>query len=103
MQPAQLPAERLLQCGKCDHAPYSAARATTRRYVCRRGPGHGGCGRLTVVAGPVEQLIADAKLFRLDTRALADAPAGGAAVDERSAAPGSQVAEDQAQLAELAG
>ena len=93
----------LLRCGKCDHTLYSAARATTRRYVCSRGPDHGGCGRLTVVAGPVEQLIADAVLFRLDTPELADALAGRAAVDKRTAALGGRLAEDQAQLAELAG
>lgn len=92
----------LLRCGKCGHMLFSAARESTRRYVCLRGPDHGGCGRLSVVAAPVEQLLADAVLYRLDTPALADALAGRAAADERTAALSAELAGDQAQLAELA-
>ncbi len=91
----------LLRCGKSGHTLYSAAREVTRRYVCLRGPDHGGCGRLTVVAGPVELLLADAVLFRLDTTDLADALAGRAASDERTAALSETLAADQAQQAEL--
>jgi site-specific DNA recombinase len=75
---------------------------TTRRYVCLSGPDHGGCGRLTVVAGPLEELIAAAVLYRLDTPALADAVAGRAAQDEQSAALAETIAADRAQLDELA-
>lgn len=67
------------------------------------GPDHsGGCGRLTVVAEPVERLIADAVLYRLDTPELADALAGKTAGDERSAALSEKLARDQARLEELA-
>jgi hypothetical protein len=92
----------LLRCGKCGGKLYSAARETTRRYVCLSGPDHGGCGKLTVVAEPVETLIAGAVLYRLDTPELADALAGRAAKDEALALLGQQIAEDQAQLRELA-
>jgi DNA invertase Pin-like site-specific DNA recombinase len=34
----------LLRCGHCDTRLYSAARKTTRRYVCMAGPDHKGCG-----------------------------------------------------------
>ena len=91
----------LLRCHKCDHSLYSAARQDVRRYVCASGPDHGGCGGTMVVAGPVEELIAQAVLFRLDTPELADALAGRAAADERTAALAQALAEDQEQLAEL--
>lgn len=87
---------------KCGHSLYSAARQTTRRYVCLSGPDHGGCGRLTVVAAPVEKLIAKAVLYRLDPPELADALAGRTARDEALAEITDQLAQDQAQLEELA-
>lgn len=92
----------LLRCGRCGGKLYSSARETTRRYVCLKGPDHGGCGRLTVVAAPAESLIADAVLYRLDTPELADALAGRAARDDRLTAVSAALAEDQAQLQELA-
>jgi DNA invertase Pin-like site-specific DNA recombinase len=92
----------VLRCGKCDAKLYSAARETTRRYVCLSGPDHGGCGKLTVVAAPVETLIAEGVLYRLDTDELADALAGRAAKDEALSAIAAQLAEDQDQLRELA-
>lgn len=92
----------LLRCGKCGHTLYSAARQTTRRYVCLAGPDHDGCGRLTVVAAPVEELIAKAVLYRLDTQELADALAGRTAQDEALAQVADQLADDRAQLEELA-
>ncbi len=76
----------LLRCGKCQHTLYSAAREDVRRYVCSSGPDHGGCGGTFVVAAPVEDLIAHAVLFRLDTPDLADALAGRAAADGPPAA-----------------
>jgi hypothetical protein len=72
----------MLRCGKCQGVLFSAARQDTRRYVCSAGPDHGGCGRLTVVAAPVEDLITRAVLLRLDSPELADALSGRAAPDE---------------------
>lgn len=91
----------LLRCGKCGNRLYSAARATTRRYVCSAGPDHGGCGRLTVVADPVEQLITEAVLMRLSSPDLAAALAGRASEDERAAAVSESLVADKAQLEEL--
>jgi site-specific DNA recombinase len=92
----------LLRCGKCGHTLYSAARKTTRRYVCQAGPDHHGCGKLTVVAAPVEELIAKAVLYRLDTPELADALAGRTQQDQALAEVAEQLAGDRAQLEELA-
>jgi DNA invertase Pin-like site-specific DNA recombinase len=93
----------MLRCGKCGTTLYSSARESTRRYVCAKGPDHEGCGRLTVVAEPVETLIASAVLHRLDTAELADALAGRAAKDAATAKVSQALAADQEQLGELAG
>jgi site-specific DNA recombinase len=70
--------------------------------VCLSGPDHGGCGKLTVVAAPVETLVAAAVLHRLDTPELADALAGRAARDQALAAVAHELSGDQEQLRELA-
>ncbi len=94
----------MLRCGRCGNKLFSARREdATRRYVCLSGPDHGGCGRLTVVAEPVEALITEAVLFRLDTTELADAIAGKARADEQTALIAEGLSADRAQLQELAG
>jgi site-specific DNA recombinase len=92
----------LLRCGKCQARLWSSPRKTTRRYVCLSGPDHGGCGGITVTADPLERLIADAVIYRLDTPALADALAGKTAADDQMAAVSERLSEDTAQLDELA-
>lgn len=74
----------LLRCGRCDNRLFSSPRANRRRYVCLSGPDHGGCGRLTVTAEPLEQLITEAVLYRLDSPELADAITGRGRSDERT-------------------
>jgi site-specific DNA recombinase len=98
----------LVRCGKCGQTLYSSARRErsgkeTRRYVCLSGPDHGGCGGTMVVAGPLEDLITDAVLYRLDTPDLSDALAGRAAADEEAAGLSEAISADRAQLDELAG
>ena len=66
------------------------------------GPDHGGCGRLTVVAGPVEELIAAAVLLRLDTPKLAAALTGAVNDDAEAASLQDAVNADSEQLDELA-
>lgn len=92
----------LLRCGKCDGRLYSAARVDRRRYVCMSGPDHGGCGKLTVVAPPLEDLITDAVLYRLDTPDLANALAGRTTTDDASAAIAEDLTQDRLLLDELA-
>ena len=93
----------MLRCGKCQGVLFSSARKDTRRYVCLAGPDHGGCGRLTVVAAPVEDLITRAVLLRLDSPELADALSGRAAADEHTAALALALAEDRQRQEELGG
>mgnify|MGYP005811970293 CR=1 FL=1 len=98
----------MLRCGRCGNRLYSQARHVNpdhrvRRYVCLSGPDHGGCGRLTVVAEPVEALLTDAVLARLDSPRLAKALAGKSSPDADVAALATAVEADQARLDELAG
>lgn len=90
------------RCGKCGNTLYSASRGTTRRYECRSGPDHRGCGRLTVVADPVERIVADFVLYRLDTPDLAAALSGKGSTDARTAELSDVVSEATEQLEELA-
>lgn len=92
----------LLRCGKCGNKLYSSRRVDSRRYVCLSGPDHGGCGRLTVVAHPLEQFVADMVLHTLDTPDLADA-LSGADRSPQADALRDQLQSDQQQLEELAG
>ncbi len=92
----------LLRCGKCGGKLFSSPRGDRRRYVCVSGPDHGGgCGRLTVVAEPVEQLIAEAVLQRLHSPQLAEALRGRTG-SEQAAELSDALAADQQQLEELA-
>lgn len=95
----------LLRCGKCGNRLFSSIRRDgpqeRRRYVCSSSPDHGGCGKLTVVAEPVEEWLTEAVLYRLDTPALADAMAGRAAADDRHAALLATLEADRAQMLEL--
>jgi hypothetical protein len=92
----------MLRCHRCGGKLYSAARVDTRRYVCLSGPDHGGCGGTMIVAAPVEDLVADAVLFRLDTAELAASLTGRASDDAQAAALADQLAGDRQQLDELA-
>ena len=92
----------MLRCGKCDAVMLSHPRQGVRRYVCKSDQGLPGCGRLLVNAERVEELITEAVLYRLDTPQLAAALAGELAGDERTAALSDEIAQDRAQLEELA-
>jgi multidrug resistance efflux pump len=73
-----------------------------RRYVCAKGPGQAGCGRLSALAEPLEELITEAVLYRLDTPELAVALADVRAQQAELAGLHDQIAADQAMLDELA-
>jgi hypothetical protein len=93
----------LMRCGRCDSTLISRPQANgDRRYVCAKGLGFSGCGRLAVRAEPIEGLIAEAVLYRLDTPELATALAGAAEADAATAAEHLALTRDQDQLEELA-
>ncbi|MBU1227207.1 MAG: recombinase family protein [Actinobacteria bacterium] len=93
----------LLRCGRCD-APMIARPDVNsrRRYVCDSGPGHAGCGRMSALAEPLEQFIAEAVLYRLDTPELAAALVDSRAQQAELAGLHDQIADDQGMLDGLA-
>lgn len=52
---------------------FSMPRKGLRRYVCRSGLDFGGCGSMSVVSDPLEDLIQQSVLIRLDSPSLAKA------------------------------
>jgi site-specific DNA recombinase len=93
----------LLRCGLCDAPLISRPQANgDGRYVCAKGPGHSGCGRLAVRADGVEAFLTEAVLVQLDTPELAAALAGAASVDAATAAEHDGLRQDREQLDELA-
>lgn len=93
---------RLLRCGRCGQTLVSRPTADgTRCYVCAKGPGFGGCGGLSVRAEPLEQLLVDSVLYRLDSPEMASV-LNGAPDDADAARIRFELEEAQAQLAELA-
>jgi hypothetical protein len=92
----------LLRCGNCGGRMFAAARGDTRTYVCQSGPDHGGCGKRKITAPPLEELVCDAVLYRLDTPELAAALEGRAADDTQAAELSAALAADREQLEELA-
>ena len=92
----------LVACGRCGARMVARPRDDgTRRYVCAKGPGQAGCGKLMILADPVEQLVSEAVLIRLDSAELA---AGWAGQVEQSDTDGitARLDADEAQLDELA-
>lgn len=93
----------LLRCGRCDAAMVARPDAKgRRRYVCAKGPGQAGCGRLSALANPLEELITEAVLYRLDTPELAAALSDVRAQQAELAGLHDQITQDQAMLDELA-
>jgi site-specific DNA recombinase len=93
----------LLKCSICGATLVARPRGDgERRYVCAKGPGLPGCGGIAILADPLEQLVAEAVLHRLDTPELAAALVGAASEDVDAEAAHSSLAADRAQLDQLA-
>ena len=93
----------LLRCGKC--GTKMVARPTSdgvRRYICPGAPQGSGCGHTFIRADTLEQFVAEAVLYRLDSPELADALAGRVNSDEKSVAAQAQMTTARAKLVELA-
>ena len=57
----------LLRCGKCGNRLYSMPKNGVRRYGCAMGPDQRGCGGIFIYAQMLEEFIAQAVLYRLDS------------------------------------
>lgn len=86
----------LLRCGKCGGRLRTSAPGGTRKYGCPPKPD--GCNGVAILAEPLEELITEAVLIRLDTPALAQAMADMA----RDESDAHAVTELHARLDELA-
>ena len=93
----------LLRCGLCDAPLVARPQANgDRRYICAKGPGYSGCGRMAIRADRVEAFLAAAVLVQLDSPAVAAALATAASADAASAAEHDALRQDREQLDELA-
>jgi site-specific DNA recombinase len=92
----------MCRCDLCGSKMFSGPRYETRRYLCRSSNDFGGCGRMAIAAEPLEALISEAVLLRLDTPELSAALRGGAHRDINTAALQQTLDADNAQLEELA-
>jgi site-specific DNA recombinase len=93
----------LLRCALCDAPLIARPQANgARRYVCAKGPGHSGCGRIAILAEPVEAFLAEAVYDQLDTPAVAAAVATAASADAATAAEHDALRQDREQLDQLA-
>jgi DNA invertase Pin-like site-specific DNA recombinase len=93
----------LLRCRLCNAKLISRPSHGQPAHACASGPGFFGCGKISIVAAPLEAFIAEAVLFRLDspalTRALQHQPDSADEFAELEIA----IATDQAKTEELAG
>lgn len=63
----------LARCALCGAKLVARPRSDKRRsYVCASGPNFGGCGKIRVLADPLEELVAATVIARLDTPALVE-------------------------------
>jgi DNA invertase Pin-like site-specific DNA recombinase len=93
----------LLRCGLCEAVLVSRpAGDGTRRYVCAKGPGLAGCGRIATKADPIEALLVEAVLYRLDSPEMAAILDGRVREDAPTAAIQAELDIDREQLVELA-
>ena len=93
-----------MRCGNCGTKLYTTSHheRRQRRYLCRSGVDFGGCGRLSVRAPDLEELVYRSVLQRLDTPHLAATLAGRHRATETTAALSEEIAADASQLDELA-
>jgi site-specific DNA recombinase len=77
-------------------------RYETRRDLCRSGHDFGGCGKLAISAAPLEEVVREAVLLRLDGPALADTLANRSGDTGEGSRLSEQITQANAQLEELA-
>jgi DNA invertase Pin-like site-specific DNA recombinase len=94
----------MLRCHNCGETMRAWPKGETRNYVCGKNADRpNACGGTYIKAEPVEQLIAEAVLMRLDTPALADAASGKRRREDDSLAQLREaISADAQQLTDLA-
>ena len=92
----------LLVCGKCGTRLNSAPRAEIRRYGCRKGPDSRGCGGVYIYAQMLEEFIAQAVLYRLDSPFMHEALTDGSTDQEEARTLGDSIQADTNRMDDLA-
>lgn len=88
-------------CGTCGKRMVARPRGDhVRRYICAKGPMYQGCGT-AIVAEPVEELITETVLLRLDSPAF-EAAIRAAGEDAAGAPTVARLRDDEAALEDLA-
>jgi site-specific DNA recombinase len=101
--PRSYPLTGLVRCGLCGAKMVARPRDDgSRRYVCARGPGTVGCGKTYQLAEPLEHLIAEAVLYRIDSKDFVQAVAAHTTQEARAAQVEQELEDDRHQLDELA-
>lgn len=93
----------LLRCERCGAKLVSRPNHTRPAYACSAGTGNGGCGRISILAEPIETFVSEAVLYRLDSPELARAVSRRQDRSRELDDFEVQIANDQAKLDELAG
>ena len=96
------PLAGMLRCQLCGAVLLAHPRSGVRRYVCKSGADFTGCGRIYIAADPVEQLIVDGVLFRLDSPAMTETVTARSSSDQEAALLVEQMDADHRQMTELA-
>lgn len=92
----------LLVCGKCGNRLNSAPRGETRRYGCRTGPDARGCGGVYIYAQMLEEFIAEAVLYRLDSPEMHQTMMGSPDQSGETALLADSIQSDASRLEDLA-
>lgn len=94
----------LVRCGLCEARLVARPRDDKRRcYVCARGPGFKGCGKIRALSDPLEAHVVDEVLAYLDAPAFARAFAATKERDDELASATAEVAAARAKQEALAG
>ncbi|WP_426118652.1 recombinase family protein [Kocuria sp. LHG3120] len=91
----------MLVCGKCGNRLYSHPRGQYRRYACLKGPDTGGCGGIFIYAEKLEEFVAEAVLYRLDSPELHQALTEDTSTPEQVRALREAIEADTTRLDEL--
>jgi site-specific DNA recombinase len=101
--PRSYPLSGLVNCGLCGARMVARPRDDgSRRYICAKGPNFAGCGKIFQLAEPLENLITEAVLYRLDNPGFSNAIAAQASTDSGAGQIEMGLQDDRLRLDELA-
>lgn len=90
-----------LYCNVCGTRLISRPSRGRRAYVCASGPGMTGCGKISILADSLEEFLAESVFHAVDTPAVSRG-LRAAGPDKAGSGLASSIADDEAQLQELA-